>query len=930
MDPRTDQPGAVRFRAASLALTALVALPLALQGQTDFERRQSPAPPPYYAIQNARLVTVSGRVIERGTIVVENGVITGVGAGVTVPSEARVVDGAGLTVYPGLIDGLSTLGHPQEVRRGGSAGRGPTSAGAGGGRDDRPYSWGPDDRPATTPWIRAADDLDPEDARLETWRRAGFTTVLTTPADGFFPGQAAVIDLAGFRGREMVVKTPAGMRVNLRGGPGHRGYPSSLMGGFAYLRQTFMDAEHYGRVWSDYEASPGGKQRPEYDETLAPIRAAVDDGRPVFFPATSRVEILRALRFGDERGLHTVVYGAQGAYAAAPELAASGASVLVSLDFPTSSRDADPDRVPALSELRLRDRAPTTPGVLAAAGVPFAFYTDGMRDPSDAVANVRLAVEAGLSRNAAIQALTLSAARILGVDDRTGSLDVGKIGNLLVTEGELFDDSARVRMVLVDGHLFEVPETVASGEGGGGNGEAGMDANGRRPGAPRRAARREWKGVTPITPRGPYRTASVWLIRDATIMTGTGQTIEKGSILVRDGKIAAIGTDLEAPSGAEVIDAAGEWVIPGIIDAHSHIAGEGGVNEGSISVSAMVGYEDILDPDDVGIYRALAGGVTTANLLHGSANPIGGKNAVIKMRWGADAEDLLVDGAPPGIKFALGENPSRTRNPQRYPNSRLGVMDVIRQAFTDAVAYKAEWDAYEAEGGTEPRRDLRMEALVQVLDGDRLVHAHSYRADEILQLMRLAEDFGFRIATFQHVLEGYRVAREMAEHGAGGSTFSDWWAYKVEAYEAIPQNAAIMTEQGVVVSINSDSGEEMRHLNQEAAKTMKWGGLDEQQALALVTLNPARQLGIDDHTGSLEIGKDADLVIYDGYPLSVFSAVDKTMVDGAIYFDRELDRERQAQLEQEKAALLEKFGGAGGRTRPVTDRLISGVPGGER
>ncbi|RMH13958.1 MAG: amidohydrolase, partial [Gemmatimonadetes bacterium] len=372
------------------------------------------------------------------------------------------------------------------------------------------------------------------------------------------------------------------------------------------------------------------------------------------------------------------------------------------------------------------------------------------------------------------------------------------------------------------------------------------------------------------------------------------------------------------------------WIIPGIIDAHSHIAGEGGINEGTISVSAMVGIEDILDPDDIGIYRAVAGGVTTANILHGSANPIGGKNAVIKMRWGADADGLLLKGAPPGIKFALGENPSRTRNPPRYPNTRMGVMDVIREAFVDAQAYMAEWDAYEqarrrGEKVLPPRKDLRLETLAEILRGERLVHSHSYRADEILQLMRLAEEFGFRIATFQHVLEGYKVADELAAHGAGASTFSDWWAYKVEAYDAIPYNAALMTERGVVVSINSDSGEEMRHLNQEAAKTMKWGGLDEHQALALITINPARQLGIDDRVGSLEVGKDADLVIYDGYPLSSTAAVNKTMIDGRIYFDRELDRERQRRLEEEKKALLEKQKGAR-RGRPVTDAPDAQAP----
>jgi imidazolonepropionase-like amidohydrolase len=279
--------------------------------------------------------------------------------------------------------------------------------------------------------------------------------------------------------------------------------------------------------------------------------------------------------------------------------------------------------------------------------------------------------------------------------------------------------------------------------------------------------------------------------------------------------------------------------------------------------------------------------------------------------------------APEGIKFALGENVKRDRNPDRYPSTRMGQQDVIRQAFLDAQAYQAEWDAYNAlssrakREAIAPRRDLKLETLAEVLRGERLVHAHSYRADEILQLIRTADEFGVTIATFQHVLEGYKVADEIAAHGAGASTFSDWWAYKVEAYDAIPYNAALMTDRGVTVSINSDSGEEMRHLNQEAGKAMKWGGLSEADALQLVTANPARQLGVSNRVGTIEVGKDADLVVFQGDPLQVDALVMQTYVDGKLYFDRELDRERQAAIEREKAALLQKHK-PGPRAVPVT------------
>jgi imidazolonepropionase-like amidohydrolase len=407
------------------------------------------------------------------------------------------------------------------------------------------------------------------------------------------------------------------------------------------------------------------------------------------------------------------------------------------------------------------------------------------------------------------------------------------------------------------------------------------------------------------------------LIQHANIVTVTNGTIRNGSILLRGGKIAQIAESLLVPGGAQVIEASGRYVTPGLIDCHSHIATDA-INEGSIPISSMVGIDDVVDPDDIAIYRALAGGVTTANVLHGSANPIGGKCQVIKLRWGKPATELIFEGAPPGIKFALGENPKRSnvlpsgRRVDLHPSTRLGVNDIIRQAFLDAKQYQSEWKEYErrsAAGETRlmpPRRDLELEALVEILEGKRLVHAHCYRADEILALLRLAEELGFRIQTLQHVLEGYKVAKEIAAHGAGASTFSDWWAYKVEAYDAIPYNAAIMTRKGVLVSINSDSAEEIRHLNQEAAKAMKWGGLTEDEALRLVTFNPAKQLKIEDRVGSLEAGKDADLVIWDGPPLSIFSKVLTTFVDGEVYFNREKAAEMRAAQATERKALIEK------------------------
>ena len=416
------------------------------------------------------------------------------------------------------------------------------------------------------------------------------------------------------------------------------------------------------------------------------------------------------------------------------------------------------------------------------------------------------------------------------------------------------------------------------------------------------------------------------LIRNATVLTVTKGTVQNGSVLIESGKIAALGKKVSAPADATIVDATGKFLMPGIIDCHSHTAIEGGVNEGSVSDSSMVNIKDVIDPCDINIYRGLAGGLTVSNVLHGSANAIGGQTVVIKLRWGKTAPEMLFEGAKPGIKFALGENPKRQGYPpdffsqgpapeRRYPGTRMGVEEVIRESFTEAKNYQAEWKEYQnkvtqGEHPIPPRKDLRLEPLVEVLEGKRYVHAHCYRSDEILMLIRVADDVGFKIRTFQHVLEGYKVAKEIAEHGAGASTFSDWWSYKAEAYDATPYNAAIMAHHGVLVSLNSDSDELQRHLNLEAAKVMRYGGLSETEALAMVTINPAKQLGIDDKVGSIEVGKSADMVLLDKDPLDNFSKVQKVWIDGHEYFDRDKDLETRPEFQKKKKALEEKLNAA--------------------
>jgi len=414
-----------------------------------------------------------------------------------------------------------------------------------------------------------------------------------------------------------------------------------------------------------------------------------------------------------------------------------------------------------------------------------------------------------------------------------------------------------------------------------------------------------------------YSAGEPILIRNAKILTVTKGRVD-GSLLIRDGKIAEIGANVLAPAGAMIVDAGGGFLMPGIVDCHAHI-GSDATNEGSISVSSMVKIEDVLAPDDIQIYRGLAAGVTTSNVLHGSANTIGGQCTVVKMRWGKAATQMIMAGAKPGIKFALGENVKRAGGgtnfsaTARYPATRMGVEDVVREAFNDARAYQRQRDEYQTrlakgERVLPPRRDLKLEPLVEVLEGKRLVHAHCYRSDEILMLLRAAEEYGFKIRTLQHGLEAYKVAKEIAKHGAGVSTFADSWSYKIEAYDAIPYNAALCMKAGVLTSLNTDAPvTQQRHLLQDAAKTQRYGQLTDDEALSLVTINPARQLMIEDRVGSLEVGKEADIVFTDKHPLSMYAKVQKVFVDGEEYFDREKDIRDRAERETRRKALAEKL-----------------------
>ncbi len=384
------------------------------------------------------------------------------------------------------------------------------------------------------------------------------------------------------------------------------------------------------------------------------------------------------------------------------------------------------------------------------------------------------------------------------------------------------------------------------------------------------------------------------LITGGTVITITNGVLEDHDIYIKDGIIKNIAKGISAPNGVKVIDAKGKYVMAGIVDAHSHI-GISTVNEATAPNTAQVWVGDAIDPYDVGIYRALAGGVTISHAMHGSANAIGGECETMKHRYGEDDPEMLrMEGAPRTIKFALGENPMRVHGEgnEIVPATRMGVEQVIRNSFAEAQKYKKAWaDFNGGKSKKPPMYDKRMETMADILDGEIIIHCHSYRADEILMLMDVCGDFGVSKLVFQHVNEGFKVAPELAEWGAGASVFSDWWAYKFEVYYSTAYNAAILTKNGVLTSINSDSGELIRHLYHEAAKSQKYGDLTDEEALKLITLNPAKQLGIDDRVGSLENGKEGDVVIFNNHPLSIYAIPEYTIVDGVVRFDINEDPE---------------------------------------
>ena len=835
-----------------------------------------------------------------------------------------------------------------------------------------------------TPEYRAMRDYLPKTKTLEPLRELGFTAGLIAPSHGIVRGTSAMVAFSDQEPNQAVIKADVFQHVAFETAQAEgRAYPDSLMGVIAVIRQSILDAQFYARDQVDFDAHPTERKRPEFDPALEAFGPVLGGKMTVAIEPGSALMVDRAARLAHELGFNFCLIASGQEWRRPDLIKTAGTPFIVPLNFPTlpklpSSNDWEQVTV---DELRAWDWAAENPALLRQQGLEVALTTYGLSDPKDFRENLRLTLDRGLSETDALAALTVVPARLCGVEKMLGTIEPGKLANLTVVKGKsYFEQDTKVLQVWIDGRVFEMPQEESDGTEAAEKSAATESAPPSTQAAPAKeepekkakppeiAAQEQKKpeNATPAAPakadkdastkaenpgkdkkkeqarelrkkrvahspqegRGPLAEPKALLIQGATVWTcGTEGRLEKADVLVVGTKIKAVGHDVTANAGLTepplTIDAQSWHVTPGLIDCHSHTAILGAVNESTLPSTAMVRIHDVVNSETDNLYEQLAGGVTTVNLLHGSANPIGGQNCVIKLRDGASPEDLVFSAAPPGIKFALGENVKQSnwgeKFTTRFPQTRMGVGTFIGNRFTAAREYLAQQEANrKGQSRLAPCKNLELEALGEILNGKRWIHCHAYRQDEMLMLLRLMEGFDVKLATFQHVLEGYKIADEIAMHGAGGSTFSDWWAYKFEVYDAIPYNGSLMRDRGVVVSFNSDSSELARRLYLEAAKAVKYGGTSETEALKFVTLNPAKQLRIDQYVGSIEPGKDADLAIWSKSPLDSATVCLQTWIDGKKYFDRSANTERTKKREQErddllvKAKQLAKLGGGGG------------------
>ncbi|RMG82059.1 MAG: amidohydrolase [Bacteroidetes bacterium] len=935
-----------------------------------------------YAFTNATIYKSPTERLEDATLVIREGKVEAVGQGIPVPPDAVIVDCSGKTIYPAFIDMYAEYGMPEtkRERRGGGFGRPAPQP-----LSDKPgaYAW----NEALKPEFRGYEHFTTDDKAAADWRKTGFGAVLSHKMDGISRGTSTLVALGDGREHEMILEEEVAHHLSFRKGSSSQNYPSSLMGAIALLKQTWLDAAWY-KEYGYKEETNISLENWNRVQSLKQI-----------FEVGDKLEALRAAKIGETVGVRFIIKGAGDEYQRLEDIQKTQSAFIIPVNFPDAYDVEDPydASLVTLSQMKHWELAPTNPARLERAGVRFAFTTAGLSKKSDFLPNIRKAIEQGLPEEAALRALTTTPAELMGVANRLGTLDAGKIANFIITNGNIFDKKTKIyhnwiqgkpfvfktldrpdlagfyaltvgdsgyrlrvkdkgddysmKLEMDDSSTIEVKNkvennritmsfkpagkrglirltgTIDNGKWSGrGQDETGQwvkwNAVPRRPpempadeddeqnsdGKNSEQAQRVGPVVYPFmaygwTTRPEQKT---WLLKNATVWTNEPEGILEGAdVLIENGKIARVGKNLSA-RGAIEIDATGKHITPGIIDEHTHVGVSRGVNEGTQASSAEVSIGDVINSDDINIYRQLAGGVTAAQILHGSANPIGGQSGLVKFRWGYSPEEMKIENADGFIKFALGENVKQSNwgdnNRTRFPQTRMGVEQVYEDYFTRAEEYGRL-----KRSGKPYRKDLEMETLLEILEGKRFITCHSYVQSEINMLMKVAERHGFRINTFTHILEGYKVADIMAKHGAGGSTFSDWWAYKFEVYNAIPYNGAMMHEQGVTVAYNSDDAEMARRLNQEAAKAVLFGGVSEEDALKFVTLNPAKLLHLDDRMGSLKPGKDADVVVWSDHPLSIYAKAEMTFVDGIKFFDRAEDAKMHEDIQKERNRLIQKM-----------------------
>jgi len=949
--------------------------------------------PGMFAFTNATIVVNANQTLTNATLLIKGQTIQGVGAGLAVPKGYVVIDLKGKFVYPSLIDAFTSYGLSETPAQ---------QRGFGGQRQSifvstkkGAYGWNESIRPET--YVKSIFSTDSKKA--DELRKVGFGSVNVINRDGIARGVSAAVTLNEGADNSVFLKDQTAANYSFNKGTSSNDYPTSLMGSIALLRQTYYDAQWYG------------KQKDEYNISLDEF--GKQQTMPQLFEVDGWQNILRADKIGKEFGKKYIIKSTGDEYQRINEVKATGASLIIPVTFPKAYDVEDPAeaRNVTLSQMKGWELAPTNPASLEKAGIKFALTAFGLENSRDFWANIRTAIENGLTEKQALQSVTEIPASLLGIGDKVGSLEKGKVANFLISSDNLFKNGNIIFENWVQGKRFIVNKMDVgdirgtynlnidgvgaltlkiTGTGGGSTAaieRTGVDSvkttatftrNGdwvsinfnlkKNPKGDVRLSgyitsanpvtvkgesaladgtigkfTATYKEVAKETPKKeePKATLAMGpviypfsafgnaelpkqetvLIKNGTVWTNEKDGIlQNADVLLENGKIKAVGKNLSA-SGAKVIDATGKHVTAGIIDEHSHIAGAGGINEGAQSVSAEVRVADILNSEDVNIYRQLAGGVTTSQILHGSANPIGGQSQLIKLRWGKSPEELKFAGADGFIKFALGENVKQSNfgTGVRFPVTRMGV----EQTFVDEFTRAKEYEKALSVKGNSVRKDLELDAIVEILNNKRFITCHSYVQSEINMLIHVADSLGFKINTFTHILEGYKVADKMKAHGVAGSTFSDWWAYKNEVAEAIPYNGKIMHNVGVTTAFNSDDAEMARHLNQEAGKSVLYGNVPEEDAFKFVTLNPAKMLHIDDKVGSLKAGKDADVVIWTANPLSIYARAEKTFVDGIAYWDIEKDAQVIKTQQIEKARLIQKMlesKSKGGRTqRPLGD-----------